>query len=79
MRLTEDHEPSRALVLAYYVSSVYGYWHHYQGVHLFSFYHKAQLKESLKLFLLFEIGLCLAGLLMASENTAMQSYFCGSF
>ena len=30
------------------------------------------------LFLLHEIGLCLAGLLMASENTDMQSYFCGS-
>ena len=27
----------------------------------------------------YEIGLCLAGLLMASVNTAMQSYFCGSF
>ena len=37
----------------------------------FFYYHNAQLKEFLKLFLLYEIGLCLAGLLMASENTAM--------
>ena len=29
-------------------------------------------------FLLYQIGLCLAGLLMASVNTAMQSYLCGS-
>ena len=37
-----------------------------------------QSKEFLKLFLLYEIGLCLAVLLMASENTAMQSYTCVS-
>ena len=42
------------------------------------FEHNAQLKKFLKLFLLDEIGLCLAGLLMVSENTAMRSYFCCS-
>ena len=64
--LPEDPEPSSSLVLTYCVSSVYGYSHH------------SQLKEFLKLFLLYEFKLCLAGLQMASENTAMQSYFCGS-
>ena len=42
-------------------------------IYLFFNYHNAQLKEFLKLFLLHKIVLCLAALLMASGNTAMQS------
>ena len=41
---------------------------------IYFYYRNAQLnKSSSSFFLLHEIGLCLAGLLMASENTAMQS------
>ena len=81
MQLPEDPEPSSSLgasilriIRLRLLASLTGY-----AIIQFFHYHNAQLKEFLKLFLLHEIGLCLAGLLMASENTAKQSYFCVSF
>ena len=73
--LPEDPEPSSSLgpcilriIRLQLLASLAG------CVLIFYYYRNAQLnKSSSSFFLLHEIELCLAGLLMASENTAMQS------